>query len=143
MLKKILTDKGHNFTDLSSPCGAALGQIVYNYDGDIYTCDEGRMLEDDTFMIGNVKKSGYRETISNSKVKAMITSSCLENTTCDYCAYKPYCGVCPVRNYASCGNLFPQMINTDWCKIKTAQFDYLFRKIQDRNAREVFMSWVK
>ncbi len=142
MLKKILTDKGHTFTDLNSPCGAALGQIAYDYDGNIYTCDEGRTLKDDTFMIGSVKKSSYKETIINNKVKTMVTSSCLENTTCDYCVYKPYCGVCPVRNYAFYGNLFPQTINTDWCKIKTAQFDYLFRKMQDKKTREIFKRWV-
>ena len=142
MLQRILTDKDHGYTDLKSPCGAAIGQIVYNYDGNIYTCDEGRMLGDDAFLIGNVKKGNYQEIILNNKVKTMITSSCLENTSCDYCAYKPYCGVCPVRNYAFYGNLFPQMINTDWCKIKTAQFNYLFKKMQDKKTMEIFKKWV-
>jgi His-Xaa-Ser system radical SAM maturase HxsB len=142
MLQKILTDKDHGYTDLKSPCGAVIGQIVYNYDGNIYTCDEGRMLGDDTFLIGNLKKSNYQETIFNNKVKTMVTSSCLENTACDYCVYKPYCGVCPVRNYAFYGNLFPQTRNTDWCKIKIAQFNYLFRKMQDRKIKEIFEKWV-
>lgn len=143
MLQKILTDKDRGYTDLKSPCGAAIGQIVYNYDGNIYTCDEGRMLEDDTFLIGNVKDSNYQETILGGKVKTMVTSSCLENTSCDHCVYKPYCGVCPVRNYAFYGNLFPQIRNTDWCKIKIAQFAYLFRKMEDRKTREIFEKWVK
>ena len=30
--------------ELRSPCGAGTGQIAYYYDGNIYTCDEGRML---------------------------------------------------------------------------------------------------
>ena len=27
---------------LRSPCGAGIGQLLYNYDGKVYTCDEGR-----------------------------------------------------------------------------------------------------
>lgn len=142
MLQKILTSTDPGYTDLASPCGAALGQIAYNYNGDIYTCDEGRMLRDDTFLIGNMEKNSYRETILNNKVKTMLTSSCLENTTCDYCVYKPYCGVCPLRNYLYYGNLFPQMKNTDWCKIKTAQFDYIFNKMKDKETREILKRWV-
>jgi len=142
MLQKILTNKDPGYTDLMSPCGAALSQIAYNYNGDIYTCDEGRMFRDDTFLIGNVEKGSYKGTVVNNKVKTMLTSSCLENTACDYCAYKPYCGVCPVRNYVYYGNLFPQMKNTDWCKIKTAQFDYIFGKMKDEETREIFERWV-
>jgi len=143
ILQRILTDRDHGYTDLKSPCGAAMGQIVYNYDGSIYTCDEGRMLGDNAFLIGGVKRGDYQETILNNKVRTMITSSCLENTSCDHCVYKPYCGVCPVRNYAFYGNLFPQTINTYWCKIKTAQFDYLFQKMQDKKTMEIFEKWVK
>ena len=39
------------------PCGAAIGQLAYNYDGKIFTSDEGRMLHemgDSTFLIGDV-----------------------------------------------------------------------------------------
>ena len=143
MLQKILTNKDPGYTDLRSPCGAAIGQIVYNYDGSIYTCDEGRMLKNDAFSIGKIGSNDYREVISNNKVKTMITASCLDNLSCDHCVYKPYCGVCPVRNYAYYGNLFPQIKNTDWCRIKTAQFDYIFNKIIDERTKKIFEQWVK
>lgn len=142
ILQKILTNKDPGYTDLKSPCGAALGQILYNYNGNIYTCDEGRMLENDTFLIGNVEKNNYREVISNNKVITMCAASCLENLSCDYCVYKPYCGVCPVKNYVYYGNIFPQMKNTDWCKIYTARFDYLFRKLRNKKIKEIFQKWV-
>lgn len=32
--------------ELRSPCGATMGQISYYYNGDIYTCDEGRMISE-------------------------------------------------------------------------------------------------
>lgn len=141
MLQKILTDKDPGYTDLRSPCGAAIGQIVYNYDGKIYTCDEGRMTGDDTFEIGSVERNDYREVISNNKVKTMITASCLDNLSCSDCVYKPYCGVCPVRNYIYYGNLFPQIKNTDWCKIKIRQFDYLFERMREKETKKIFERW--
>ncbi len=141
MLQKIFTDKDPGFTDLRSPCGAAVGQILYNHDGKIYTCDEGRMVGDDTFIIGDVEKSGYDDIIWNEKTKTMVTSSMLENFSCDFCVYKPYCGVCPVKNYALHGNLFPQMKNTEWCKLNMGQLDYLFEKMKDPEIEKIFRSW--
>ncbi|MDQ1344058.1 MAG: uncharacterized protein QG650_778 [Patescibacteria group bacterium] len=43
-LKKILNRTDPNYVDTRSPCGAVVGQVAYNYDGKIYSCDEGRML---------------------------------------------------------------------------------------------------
>ncbi len=142
MLQKIMTMKNSGYTDLDSPCGAVFRQITYNYNGKIYTCDEGRMIGDDTFLIGDITNS-YQEIILNDKAKTMIAASCLENTTCDQCVYKPYCGICPVKNYVYYGNLFPQIINTDHCKIKKAQFNYLFSRIQDEKIRMIFEKWIK
>lgn len=142
MLQKMLTKQDPGYTDLKSPCGGALGQIVYDYNGKIYTCDEARMLDNNAFMLGNVKDNDYQEAILSNQVKIISTASCLDNLSCDYCVYKPYCGVCPVRNYAIDGNLFPQIQNTDWCKINMAQFDYLFKKIQDPDIMTIFKKWM-
>ncbi len=143
MLQKILTEVDPNYTDLKSPCGAVLGQMLYNYDGKIYTCDEGRMLGNDVFLTGNIKDSTYKEIVLGSKNKTMMTASCLDNISCDLCVYKPYCGVCPVKHYAYYGNIFPQIKETDFCKIKTAQFDYLFEKIKDEEVKEIFIDWLR
>ena len=141
ILKKILTDNDANYLDLRSPCGAAIGQLAYNFDGKIYTCDEGRMLQDDTFLLGDVNKN-YKEIMSNPTVATVCMASILENLTCDYCVYKPYCGTCPVQNYALYGNLFPPMTNNDRCKIQKGMFEYLFKKIQDKKVMEIFKKWV-
>ena len=141
ILKKILTYQKVDYVDLRSPCGAVLGQMLYNYDGKIYTCDEGRMLKDDTFLIGDVNTNNYESIIAGGKTKTMLVASCLENLSCDFCAYKPYCGVCPVKHYAYYGNLFPYMQSTDFCKIKMAQFEYLFEKIQDEEIKKIFIRW--
>ena len=46
-----------NYMELRSPCGAGVGQLAYYADGNIFTCDEGRMLHEmgqSTFQLGNV-----------------------------------------------------------------------------------------
>ncbi|MEK7383464.1 MAG: His-Xaa-Ser system radical SAM maturase HxsB, partial [Elusimicrobiota bacterium] len=67
-LAKILGDNDPNFLDLRSPCGAGIGQIAYNFDGGIYTCDEGRMFSrmgDESFRIGSVDGGSYNESVSH------------------------------------------------------------------------------
>ena len=143
MLWKILTDQPCAFVDLRSPCGAGIGQMLYNYDGKVYTCDEGRMIGDDTFMIGDVKKNSYREILSHDTVKSMCIASSLENLSCDSCVYKPYCGVCPVLNYALYGNFFPEPSSNNLCKLHTKMFDYLFKKLENKNIKEILKKWIK
>ena len=56
LLSKILGQDNGRYMDMRSPCGAAIGQLAYNHDGDVYTCDEGRMLAcagDKIFRLGN------------------------------------------------------------------------------------------
>jgi hypothetical protein len=58
-LAKIFRPKDPNFMDNRSPCGACIGQVAYNYDGKIYSCDEGRMLGrmgDDNFMMAELQE---------------------------------------------------------------------------------------
>ena len=44
ILKKMLTNDDPGYVDLTSPAGIGIGALVYNYDGDVYASDEGRML---------------------------------------------------------------------------------------------------
>jgi len=153
VLKKILRGEDPGYVDLKSPCGAAVGQMLYNYDGKIYTCDEGRMCGDESFVIGDIKNHSkprrlkestfYNKVVSGDKVKTMLVSSVLDNSPCDYCVYKSYCGVCPVLNYAIYGNLFPQIYNTDWCKRNRGIFEYLFERLKNKKIAEVFERWAK
>ena len=142
MLQKILTDKDPGFLDLRSPCGAGIGQLLYNYDGKVYTCDEGRMVGDDTFVIGNIKKDGYKKIISHPRVRTLCMASLLEDLPCDNCVYKPYCGVCPVQNYASHKNIFPQLTNSEWCKFHKGALDYLFEKLENKAIERIFKKWI-
>jgi His-Xaa-Ser system radical SAM maturase HxsB len=152
MLQKIMQEVDPGFTELRSPCGAVTGQMLYNYDGKIYSCDEGRMCGDDTFAVGDLvdlARKGmtpakyYRKIINSQRTKTLLACSTLDNTQCDHCVYKPYCGICPVMNYMIYGDLFPAGPSNDWCKLHSAMFDYLFKKLKNKKAAEVFHQWLK
>lgn len=126
MTSKIANEIDPNYLDLRSPCGAAIGQLAYNYNGDIYTCDEARMLkDDDLFLLGNVCHDVYKEIVTSDKACAVINASINDQYICDSCVYKQYCGVCPVCNYAEQGNVVGKISQTDRCKIFKAQFDWV------------------
>lgn len=137
-LTKILTDDDPNFLDIRSPCGAGIGQMAYNYDGSIFTCDEGRMLHemgDDLFKIGNVESAKYRELMTHDTVRAMLAASNLDTQPdCVNCTYAAYCGICPVHNYETQGSLHGRMRESDWCAVHKGIQDYLFDKLRQNDA---------
>lgn len=149
LLTKILAREEPNYLDLRSPCGAGVGQVTYNYDGGIYTCDEGRMLHeegDDTFLIGKTGESKYRDLMSHETVRAMLVASNLEaQPDCESCAYRPYCGVCPVHNHRTQGGMFGRMRDSSWCAERKGIQDYLFEKIGegDPAVMDVFSKWTQ
>ncbi len=146
-LRKILLNQPVNYMELRSPCGGALGQLAYYYDGKIYTCDEARMLSemgDDSFMLGNVNDNTFRELIDNDITKSIAISSCLECIpTCNNCVFSPYCGVCPVITMAQDNNIFPKNPNEYRCKIYKGMLNELFWYIKnDPEVVEIFKSWI-
>ena len=119
-LMKMLTPDDPNFVDIRSPCGAGTGQVAYNYDGKIFTCDEGRMVSamgNDVFQIGTLGETTYTDMIQHPTVKAMAVAS-LQDTlpSCDTCWNKPFCGVCPMHNYMQSGDIFGQRPRSPKCK---------------------------
>jgi His-Xaa-Ser system radical SAM maturase HxsB len=146
-LTKILGGEDPNFLDIRSPCGAGIGQIAYNYDGKIFTCDEGRMLHemgDDTFLLGQVGKNSYRETMSHETVRALAIASNLDaQPDCVNCTYQAYCGVCPVHNHKTQGTIFGRMRESTLCAVHKGIQDYLFERIGagDAKVMETFQRW--
>ena len=145
-LKKILGGYSENYMELRSPCGASVGQIAYYYDGNIYSCDEGRMMAEmghNDFCLGNVNNN-YDELMDSSVCRTVSTASVLESLPgCSDCVYMPFCGVCPVVNYALEGNILPARANFYRCKINKGILDLLFNLIRNNSdAREVFKAWI-
>jgi His-Xaa-Ser system radical SAM maturase HxsB len=138
-----LRDPGH--VDLRSPAGGGLGVLGYNYNGDVYTGDEGRMLAQEgseVFRMGSVTEP-YNEVLSRPVNRSCAVSSALEGQPlCSQCAYRPYCGVCPVYNMETQGSLWGQMPSNGRCRSLMGAYDILFERLRDPRARRVFESWV-
>ncbi|MBN1386387.1 His-Xaa-Ser system radical SAM maturase HxsB [Candidatus Woesearchaeota archaeon] len=142
-LKKIFTNSDPNYLDIRSPCGAVIGMMSYGINGDIYSCDEGRMISEPLFRIGNVKKDAYDGIIKAKTTASLISASLTDTKFCDTCAYKPYCGICPVLLYAKDNTLIGKITASDKCKIQMAQLDYIFDKLaNDKKASEIFIGWL-
>lgn len=147
-LRKILAQEEPNNLDFRSPCGAAIGQLAYNYNGDVYTCDEGRMIarmgNDDMFKLGNIHQDSLEQLINNDLCKSVCFASCTDGLPgfSDH-VYKPYLGICPVYNYSVHNNIFPAIKNNFRWQIDEAIVDYLFTKLQNRKNEDIFNEWVK
>ena len=73
----------------------------------------------------------------------MCVASLLDNLPCDNCVYKPYCGVCPVLNYALYGDVFASLSDNERCKLYQGMLDYLFEKLQNKRIKNVLKSWIE
>jgi len=142
ILQKVLNKFEPNFIDLMSPCGAVIGQIAYNYDGKIYSCDEARTFEEDIFQVGDVNSESIPKIVKSQKSVEIISSTFNDSYFCNYCAYKSYCGVCPVCNYKETGNPICDILRTSRCKILMAQFDYIFEKLQKDDTKKILSNWI-
>jgi len=120
ILKKILDEYDPNFVDLRSPCGACISQLAYNFDGDIYSCDEARMINSELFKIGNVNQA-YMDVVCGKTSCAIINSSLNEGSFCDLCAFKPFCGLCPVVNFVETNSLIPMTVSNFRCRVLKSQ----------------------
>src|SRR5205085_12143135 len=109
LLRKILTPFGTGYVDLQSPSGAGLSAVLYNYDGDVYASDEGRMLaemNDKSFRLGNLHVDTYEGVMGGDRLRTIAEQSCSEVMPgCSECAFVPFCGADPVFHWATQGDL--------------------------------------
>lgn len=146
LARKILRREDPNYLDLRSPCGAAAGQLAYNWDGQVYTCDEGRMVGargDFLFRTGPCGGGAPSDHASSAAARLCAMASCLESQHhCFRCAYKPYCGVCPVHNYETQGSPWGNIAAGSWCAVQKGIFSAVFRRLARPRERRVIESWL-
>lgn len=146
ILKKMLTNDDPGYVDLTSPAGIGIGAIVYNYDGDVYASDEGRMLAemgDSTFRLGNLAEDGYAEImLSESLLAPLEDSFTLSAPMCTDCAFESYCGADPVYHYATSGDFVGRKPASDFCHRNMAIFELLLERFEsDPYVRSLFLEW--
>ena len=133
--KKMLTNNDPGYVDLTSPAGIGIGALVYNYDGDVYASDEGRMLAemgDRTFRLGNVHDSSYVDImLSDGLLRPLMESIALSAPMCATCAFEPYCGADPVFHHATAGDFTGHKALSAFCQRNTGLFTLLLRRMRD------------
>src|SRR5580698_2058242 len=133
--RKMLTNTDPGYVDLTSSAGIGIGALVYNYDGDVYASDEGRMLaemNDRTFRLGNVHDSSYADImLSDSLLDPLMESVTLSAPMCATCAFEPYCGADPVFHHATAGNFLGHKAFSAFCQRNMGVFTMLLRKMRD------------
>lgn len=142
MLQKILKKTNPGYVDLMSPCGAGRATLAYMPNGDVYPCDEARMVGSDMFKLGNILHSDYEEIMKSSNLFCMCEASLTE--LWDYnSAFLPWTGTCPVLNYLQGDNLVPKIRATPLYQIYNFQFEYLFKKLlESKENNDIFGQWV-
>jgi His-Xaa-Ser system radical SAM maturase HxsB len=146
VLKKMLTNEDPGYVDLTSPAGIGIGAIVYNYDGDVYASDEGRMLAemgDQTFRLGNVHSDSYEEImLSDALLDPLEESFTLSAPMCSDCALEPYCGADPVFHHATAADFVGRKPLSAFCRRTMAVSELLLERYEsDPQARGVFLEW--
>ncbi len=149
VLTKILTPYTTGYVDLQSPAGAGVSVLVYNYDGDIYASDEGRMLaemEDTTFRLGNVHRDTYATMVQSSAYQYLLSAGCNEVLPgCADCAYQSYCGADPVRHHATQHDAMGHRPTSSFCQKNMGIITSLFRLLRagDPVTQRIFFGWIR
>jgi len=148
LLRRILTPFSTGFVDLQSPSGAGISGVIYDYNGDVYPADEARMLSrmgDKYFLMGNIFSNSYQEIFSGNVLRNIVENSCLEVLPeCSDCAFMPYCGADPIRNYLETGSVYGKRPGYPFCAKNKAIFHHLFDLIlkNDSKVMDIFWSWI-
>lgn len=145
-LKKMLTNEDPGYVDLTSPSGIGIGALVYNYDGDVYASDEGRMLAemgDAKFRLGNVHSDSYGDVmLSEALLDPLETSFSPSVPMCSDCAFEPWCGSDPVFHYATTGDFVGRKPESAFCQRNMGVFRLLLDRYEaDPETRALFLDW--
>ena len=148
VLAKMLTPDDPNYVDLRSPCGAGIGQVAYDYDGSIYPCDEARMVAaagQPLFKIGQVGQGTLKDDLAHPTVRAMAVASTQESLpTCSDCWNQPFCGVCPMHDWQTTGDLVGLRPGSDWCRRWYTTSSLLLERLAndaDGSLEAIFRRW--
>jgi len=146
ILRKMLTSDDAGYVDLMSPSGIGIGALVYNYDGDVYASDEGRMLAemgDTTFRLGNLHHNSYAEIVTSDALLDPLEESFAPSAPmCSDCAFEPYCGSDPVFHHTTMGDPLGRKAESAFCRRNMGVFKLLLERYEaDSQTRALFRRW--
>lgn len=140
LLRKLLSIDYQGYTCLGMPCGAAINQASYLYNGDVFMCDESRSF--DVFKIGTVKDKSYTEVFTSPQVANIISLTSRAASLCDNCVWQPFCGTCVVCTYGHQKNVVSKLPMDYDCACRSNMFEHLIKKLMlSENDRAVLLRW--
>jgi len=143
--KKVFTNEDPGYVDLRSPAGLGIGALVYNYNGEVYASDEGRMLaemNDHTYRLGTVQSSYSEIMLSDQLLESLDQSFTTSAPMCSTCAFEPYCGADPVFHHATMGDPVGHKAFSDFCRRNMGIFSLiLMRARDDAFTRRLLYRW--
>jgi uncharacterized protein len=147
ILKKLLTQMPGTYVDMMNPAGIGTQVIVFNYDGDVYASDEGRMLAemgDKTFRLGNIHTDDLEGMVLGNRITDPVEQTVLESVPmCSDCAFQNYCGAEPVFHHATQGDFVGHKPTSEFCRRQMAIFEELLGLMDsDPQAARIFRGWV-
>lgn len=148
LLTRILTPFATGFVDLQSPAGVGISGVIYDYNGNVYVSDEARMMasvNNQHFKMGNVNENTYQEMFNSDFLHNVIANACTECLPgCAECAYQPFCGADPVRNFSEQDDIVGHRPTSESCKKHKDIIKYLLEYIKrnDPKINNVFWSWI-
>lgn len=147
-LQKILTEFDPNYLDARSPCGACIWQVAYNYNWNIYSCDEWRMLArmgDENFQITKMLaswKETYMAMIQSETASSMVQFSTLDGLPWyNQSVFKPYLWVCPINSYKLTGSCIPNYAKDQKRDLDEKILTHIFSCLRDANKKNIFENW--
>jgi uncharacterized protein len=146
VLKKMLTSDDPGYVDLMSPSGIGIGAVVYNYDGDVYSSDESRMLAEmgvEKFKLGKILENSYEQIFSSPNLLDPLEESFAYSVPmCNDCAFEPYCGADPVFHYALYKDYVGRKPESEFCSRNMETFRFLIKKMEgDKFVKQLFTKW--
>jgi sulfatase maturation enzyme AslB (radical SAM superfamily) len=85
------------------------------------------------------------DSLMNSKLcRTVCRYSVIESLPkCCDCAYQPYCGTCPVINYALERDVMSRTYQNYRCQMYQGMLDIIFELLLDGRFDEILRSWVE
>ncbi len=145
VVKRILRPSYTGYVDLQHPTGAGLSAFVYNYDGKVFSSDEGRMLAemgDSSLCIGDLDEDSFSDLITSDSLVAQVDQSFgYSASRCDQCAYLPYCGSEPTRHHATQGDFMGNKIYSAFCERQMGVINHVFELLEKDDSRRILEEW--
>lgn len=141
ILTKVLRKKDPGYVNMMNPCGFGRAVMTYAPDGGCYPTDEARMLGDDIFRLGDIRKESYDEMLNKENLLFLLSAGCSD--LWNYrSAYSPWMGVDPVVNYALEKNIVLKG-DSRLEQVLKHQFRTVFTYLLgDKKYTEVFQRWL-